>query len=152
MIPVFSVLFTLCSPVRRQKTMDVPSVLRSTSVAWKRRWKECPEISGSTGNTKNTGKEPNYQDVTAFPVDINNWERGNEFRIEVDRKLIQGYACESRRIHGNCLADEFIERRETGLYIAGSRLPIDRIICEYHNGEEPEAIAHHLTLSVERSL
>ena len=49
------------------------------------------------------------------------------------------------------MAREFIERRETGFYIAGSRVPIDRIIWEYHNGEDPEAIrAHYPTLSVEQ--
>jgi uncharacterized protein (DUF433 family) len=49
------------------------------------------------------------------------------------------------------MAREIIERRETGFYIAGSRVPIDRIISEYHNGEDPEAIrAHYPTLSVEQ--
>jgi uncharacterized protein (DUF433 family) len=49
------------------------------------------------------------------------------------------------------MAREFIERRETGFYIDGSRVPIDRIIWEYRNGEEPEAIrAHYPTLSVEQ--
>jgi uncharacterized protein (DUF433 family) len=49
------------------------------------------------------------------------------------------------------MAREFIERRETGFYIAGSRVPIDRIIWEYQNGEDPEAIhAHYPTLSVEQ--
>ena len=49
------------------------------------------------------------------------------------------------------MARDFIERRETGFYIAGSRVPIDRIIWEYHNGEDPEAIrAHYPTLSLEQ--
>jgi uncharacterized protein (DUF433 family) len=49
------------------------------------------------------------------------------------------------------MAREIIERRETGFYIVGSRVPIDRIIWEYHNGEDPEAIrAHYPTLSVEQ--
>ena len=49
------------------------------------------------------------------------------------------------------MARDFIERRETGFYIVGSRVPIDRIIWEYHNGEDPEAIrAHYPTLSVEQ--
>ncbi len=48
-------------------------------------------------------------------------------------------------------AIEIIERRETGFFIAGSRVPIARIISEYHNGEDPEAIcAHYPTLSVEQ--
>jgi uncharacterized protein (DUF433 family) len=46
---------------------------------------------------------------------------------------------------------ECIERRETGLYIVGSRVPIDRIISEYRNGEDPETIqSHYPTLSVEQ--
>ena len=49
------------------------------------------------------------------------------------------------------MAREIIERRETGFNIAGSRVPIDRIIWEYNHGEDPEAIrAHYPTLSVEQ--
>lgn len=44
-----------------------------------------------------------------------------------------------------------IERRETGFYIAGSRLPLDRIVWEYRNGEDPETIqSHYPTLSLEQ--
>ena len=46
---------------------------------------------------------------------------------------------------------ERVERRETGFYIAGSRVPIDRIIWEYCNGEDPETIrSHYATLSLEQ--
>jgi uncharacterized protein (DUF433 family) len=38
---------------------------------------------------------------------------------------------------------EFIERRENGLYIAGSRVAIDRIVWEYQRGEDPETIQSH---------
>lgn len=49
------------------------------------------------------------------------------------------------------MACECIERRETGFYIAGSRVPIDRIVWEYRNGEEPETIrTHYPTLSLEQ--
>lgn len=49
------------------------------------------------------------------------------------------------------MARECIERRETGFYIAGSRVPIDRIVWEYRNGEEPETIhSHYPTLSLEQ--
>jgi uncharacterized protein (DUF433 family) len=49
------------------------------------------------------------------------------------------------------MAREYIERRETGFYIVGSRVPIDRIVREYCNGEEPEAIqSHYPTLSTEQ--
>ena len=42
-----------------------------------------------------------------------------------------------------------IERRETGLYITGSRVPIDRIVWEYRNGEDPETIqSHYPTLTL----
>jgi uncharacterized protein (DUF433 family) len=47
------------------------------------------------------------------------------------------------------MAREIIERRETGFYITGSRVPIDRIISECHNGEDSEAIrVHYSTLSL----
>ena len=46
---------------------------------------------------------------------------------------------------------ERVERRETGFYIAGSRVPIDRIIWEYCNGEDPQTIrSHYATLSLEQ--
>lgn len=49
------------------------------------------------------------------------------------------------------MAHEFVERREAGLYIVGSRVPIDRIVVEYANGEEPETIqSHYPTLSLEQ--
>jgi uncharacterized protein (DUF433 family) len=49
------------------------------------------------------------------------------------------------------MARECIERRETGFYIARSRVPIDRIVWEYRNGEDPETIrSHYPTLSLEQ--
>ena len=46
---------------------------------------------------------------------------------------------------------EFIERREEGFYLIGSRVPIDAVVWEYGNGEEPETIqAHYPTLSLEQ--
>lgn len=49
------------------------------------------------------------------------------------------------------MTSECIERRETGFYIAGSRVPIDRIIWEHRNGEDPETIRlHYPTLSLEQ--
>jgi len=49
------------------------------------------------------------------------------------------------------MAREFIERRKTGFYVIGSRVPIERIVFEYANGEEPETIqAHYPTLSLEQ--
>ena len=46
---------------------------------------------------------------------------------------------------------ECIDRRETGLYIIGSRVPIDRIVSDYRNGEDPETIqSHYPTLSLEQ--
>jgi uncharacterized protein (DUF433 family) len=49
------------------------------------------------------------------------------------------------------MSPECIERRETGFYIAGSRVPLDRIIWEYRNGEDPETIrSHYPTLSLEQ--
>lgn len=47
------------------------------------------------------------------------------------------------------MARDNIERRETGLYITGSRVPIDRIVWEYRNGEDPETIqSHYPTLTL----
>lgn len=44
-----------------------------------------------------------------------------------------------------------IEQRETGFYIARSRVPLDRIVAEYRNGEDPETIrSHYPTLSLEQ--
>lgn len=49
------------------------------------------------------------------------------------------------------MASEYVERRDTGLYVVGSRVPIDRIISEYCNGEDPEAIrSHYPTLNLEQ--
>ena len=46
---------------------------------------------------------------------------------------------------------EYIERRKEGFYLIGSRVPIDRVIWEYRNGEEPETIqAHYPTLTLEQ--
>ena len=46
---------------------------------------------------------------------------------------------------------DYIERREIGFYILGSRVPIDRIIWDYRNGEDPETIrSHYPTLTLEQ--
>jgi uncharacterized protein (DUF433 family) len=46
---------------------------------------------------------------------------------------------------------DFVERRDGGFYLIGSRVPIDRIVWEYHNGEDPETIqSHYPTLSLEQ--
>ncbi len=45
---------------------------------------------------------------------------------------------------------EFVERREGGFYVHGTRVPLDCIVDEYLNGEEPIAIqTHYDTLSLE---
>jgi uncharacterized protein (DUF433 family) len=47
------------------------------------------------------------------------------------------------------MAWDYIERREAGFYIVGSRVPIDRIVRDYRNGEDSEAIqSHYPTLSL----
>jgi uncharacterized protein (DUF433 family) len=49
------------------------------------------------------------------------------------------------------MAPDYIERRETGFYIIGSRVPIDRIVWEYRNGEDPATIqSHYPTLSLDQ--
>ena len=46
---------------------------------------------------------------------------------------------------------EFVERRDGGFYVIGSRVPIDRVVWEYLNGEDPETIqSHYSTLSLEQ--
>jgi len=46
---------------------------------------------------------------------------------------------------------DFIERRDAGFYLIGSRVPIDRVVWEYRNGEDPETIqSHYSTLSLEQ--
>ena len=45
---------------------------------------------------------------------------------------------------------EFIERRDEGFYLIGSRVPIDNIVWEYRRGEDPETTqSHYPTLSLE---
>src|SRR5437868_5930664 len=45
----------------------------------------------------------------------------------------------------------FVERRDSGFYVVGSRVPIDRLVREYRDGEQPEAIrSHYPTLSPEQ--
>jgi len=41
------------------------------------------------------------------------------------------------------MAQDCIERRDAGFYILGSRVPIDRIVWEYWNGEELQCIQSH---------
>ena len=46
---------------------------------------------------------------------------------------------------------ECVERRENGFYFVGSRVPVDRIIWDYRNGEDPGTIqSHYPTVSVEQ--
>lgn len=46
---------------------------------------------------------------------------------------------------------DFIERRDAGFYLIGSRVPIDRVVWEYRNGENPETIqSHYPTLNLEQ--
>jgi uncharacterized protein (DUF433 family) len=48
------------------------------------------------------------------------------------------------------MSQEFIERRDGGFYVIGSRVPIDRVVWEYRNGEDPETIqSHYPTLTLE---
>lgn len=52
---------------------------------------------------------------------------------------------------GLTMDSEFIERRDAGFYVTGSRVPIDRVVWEYRNGENPETIqSHYPALSLEQ--
>lgn len=45
----------------------------------------------------------------------------------------------------------FVERRDTGFYLAGGRVPLARLIREYQHGESAETIrSHYPTLSQEQ--
>jgi len=49
------------------------------------------------------------------------------------------------------MAKEYIERREGSLYLAGSRVPLARVVYEFQNGAAPEAIRlAYPTLSLEQ--
>lgn len=37
-----------------------------------------------------------------------------------------------------------VAHSETGFYLVGSRVPIDRIVREHRDGEQPEAIRSHI--------
>jgi uncharacterized protein (DUF433 family) len=39
------------------------------------------------------------------------------------------------------MAKEYIHQRDGGYFIAGSRVSLDSVVCEYLRGESPEAIA-----------
>ena len=46
---------------------------------------------------------------------------------------------------------EFVERRHGSFYLVGSRVPLAHVVCEFQNGESPEAIrSHYPTLSLEQ--
>jgi uncharacterized protein (DUF433 family) len=38
------------------------------------------------------------------------------------------------------MAKDYIEKRETGYYVIGSRIPIDSIVHNFLNGDSPETI------------
>jgi uncharacterized protein (DUF433 family) len=49
------------------------------------------------------------------------------------------------------MVTDFVERRDTGFYVVGSRVPIDRIVSEYRLGEDAEGIqSHYPTLSLDQ--
>lgn len=47
------------------------------------------------------------------------------------------------RYDQKAMGENLIERRTTGLYIAGTRVPIDAVVWEYRNGEEAACIQSH---------
>src|SRR5579862_7367893 len=49
------------------------------------------------------------------------------------------------------MSNDVIERRETGFYVVGTRVPIDRIVSEYRNGEDAGTIqSHYPTMTLEQ--
>jgi hypothetical protein len=46
---------------------------------------------------------------------------------------------------------DFVERRDDGFYLAGSRVPLDCVVREFREGQSPEAIRSDFpTLSLEQ--
>lgn len=49
------------------------------------------------------------------------------------------------------MAQEYIERRDGGYYFVGSRVSLDSIVCQFLQGESPEAIVQAFpSLSLEQ--
>jgi hypothetical protein len=49
------------------------------------------------------------------------------------------------------MAKDYVELRQEGFYLIGSRVPVVRVVYEYKNGETPETIQSHFpTLSLEQ--
>ena len=83
----------------------------------------------------------------AFGV-IHHLDRLHRLRIAAAQPLWVGL---DKLKTGVSMAHDHIERRENGFYIVGSRVPIDRIVWEYPNGEDPAAIqSHYPTLSLDQ--
>src|ERR1700736_2358328 len=58
-----------------------------------------------------------------------------------------GYTC----ICCSRMDQPFVERRDDGLYVVGSRVPLDSIVLEFRDGQSPEAIRSDFpTLSLEQ--
>ncbi len=70
---------------------------------------------GLTRNTKNSGNEPNYQDVTAFPVYASYWERGN------NRAVMKG----SEMPASGLAKLETMEKRLQAVYKHGALYPLE---------------------------
>jgi uncharacterized protein (DUF433 family) len=52
---------------------------------------------------------------------------------------------------GQAMAKEYVEKRNGGYYIAGTRVSLDSIVYEFLNGASPEAIRHSFSaLSLEQ--
>ena len=67
MFPVFSVLFPVCSQFKCGKQRMFPvfyDLRRSQEI----KMEKTPGMFGLTRNTKNSENQPNYQDLTVFPV------------------------------------------------------------------------------------
>jgi uncharacterized protein (DUF433 family) len=49
------------------------------------------------------------------------------------------------------MSKEFVERRNAGLYLVGTRVPLTHIVRDFQQGESPEAIrSHYPALSLEQ--
>jgi hypothetical protein len=84
MFPVFSVLFPVCSQLKRGKQSMFP-VFYDLRRSQEMKMQKHPGMFGLTRNTKNGENQPNYQDLTAFPVGTSYWERGNNRTVMDER-------------------------------------------------------------------
>jgi hypothetical protein len=87
MFPLFSVLFPICSQFKHGKQRMFPVFYDLRPLQEMKMEKNIQKSLDLSGNLKNSGNEPDYQEVTAFPVKTDYWERGNSGWFAERRRL-----------------------------------------------------------------